>query len=112
MGVIASDSIEHIPDPDPYMRFLKSFCAKYAILSSPDRDILGLVKEGPPNNTAHVREWTHDELAAYVSKFGFRVLDVRRNPQSAQWTMWFLLEVPEQESRCKEGTMIDRKLYI
>merc|ERR1711971_526963 len=81
--VIASDSIEHIPNPDPYMKFILHFCSRYVVLSTPNREYAQLSQKGPPHNTAHVREWTHDELAAYVTKLGFRVLDARQSEGGA-----------------------------
>jgi len=87
--VISSDVIEHIPEPDAFMNYLLKFNAKYYVVSTPDRS-LGLVATGPPSNRAHVREWTHDELAQYANTHGFRVLDERiYRPQKS---MWLLME--------------------
>lgn len=87
--VISSDVVEHVSDPDAYMRYLLKFNAQYYVVSTPDRDLLS-ASSGPPVNPAHVREWTHDEFANYASTQGFHILDARvYRPQS---TMWFLLE--------------------
>jgi len=93
--VISADVIEHIPDTDKYLAMLKRFCARYYVVSTPDRARPGhLSEEGPPKNNAHVREWHHDELAAYFAYHGFNVLASRENrPGSNQNTMWFLLEL-------------------
>lgn len=99
--VISADAIEHIPDVDKYMRLLRRFCAKYYVVSTPDRAVRGHLNAlGPPRNGAHVREWTHDELAAYAASSGFKVLDARSNasPMVHQNTFWLLLELEDVES--------------
>eukprot|EP00935_MAST-01C_sp_MAST-1C-sp1_P001849 g1849.t1 len=104
---VSSDVIEHIPNPDIYMRMLRRVCAYYYIMSTPDRNDFHsthkMAQDGPPDYPGHVREWTHDELAAYVSRSGFRVLDSRHNaaPKLNQNTMWFLLELVDRGS-CRQ----------
>lgn len=69
--IICSDVIEHVTDPDALCNLIKSVDdAKYAVISTPDRQILtdlGLQPElGPPRNTCHVREWTFAEFGEYM----------------------------------------------
>ena len=99
--VVAADVIEHIPDADAFMALLRRFCARYYVVSTPDRARPGhLAPDGPPQNPAHVREWHHDELAAFAARSGFRVLDARENarPMTHQNTMWLLLELADRSS--------------
>jgi 2-polyprenyl-3-methyl-5-hydroxy-6-metoxy-1,4-benzoquinol methylase len=35
--VVAADVIEHIPNPDEFIRTLRRFCAQYYVISTPDR---------------------------------------------------------------------------
>lgn len=72
--VICSDVIEHIPDPDQMMVYLRRMCPVKLILSTPDRDLLPYIqadfkKSGPPVNPCHVREWNFKEFEAYVQQF-------------------------------------------
>ena len=120
--VISADVIEHIPNPDDYMRTLRRFCAQYYVISTPDRAAyhggggafmdeplpnaftLHLTAGGPPFNAVHVREWTHNELAAYATQSGFVVLDVRKRADKVRpWqnTMWMLLEL-KSTATCRE----------
>ena len=70
--LICSDVIEHIPDPDRLMRFIASVEPQKIVLSTPEREMLEKlqhphwVKNGPPVNPAHVREWSFKEFEIYV----------------------------------------------
>ena len=76
--VICSDVIEHIVNPDNLVDYLLSLKSKYYIISTPCREILcnhpkfsNTYKKswnGPPLNRCHVREWTMQEFAQYISK--------------------------------------------
>lgn len=71
--VITSDVIEHIVKPDKYLRDLASISKKapYVIVSTPDRDrVRGLDDLGPPDNPAHVREWSAGELHSLLDSSG------------------------------------------
>lgn len=76
--VICSDVIEHILDPNNLIAFLQSLNAKYYIISTPCRqrlvDHFGRTPLDPPQNKAHVREWTMNEFKSYISKF-FTILE-------------------------------------
>ncbi len=70
--VICADVIEHVLDPNILLDFLTTVCGHYLVLSTPDRSLLHSQKSdlflGPPMNPYHVREWTFDEFAAYISE--------------------------------------------
>ncbi|ELT91640.1 hypothetical protein CAPTEDRAFT_212549 [Capitella teleta] len=68
--VVSADIIEHLKNPLPcYVKTLKKF-SKYAaaiVISTPDAAKIKNVNggsgyDGPPSNTAHVREWLNAEL--------------------------------------------------
>ena len=73
--VICSDVIEHIPEPDGFIKNILELEFKMIVFSTPDRDTLyGGVTVGPPSNTAHVREWTINEFFCYISKY-FKIVN-------------------------------------
>ncbi len=71
--VICSDVIEHVEDPDALMQFLARCTRDYAIISTPDRDLVYGWRNGhrfgPPENPCHLREWNMREFADYVRRF-------------------------------------------
>ena len=85
---------------------------RYYVISTPDRsanqgkhDGHHLVQGGPPENGAHVREWTHNELAVYATHSGFNVIEVRRrrgDKVPRQNTMWLLLELQSTDN-CRDA---------
>lgn len=73
--IIASDVIEHIPDPDSLLDLIEQSQPKMIVFSTPDRDLLPVdYHNGPPKNKAHVREWTMPEFNQYISS-RFTVID-------------------------------------
>ena len=73
--VICSDVIEHIPDADEFLQNILSIDFETIVFSTPDRESMyGGKSYGPPNNPAHVREWTMKEFNCYISKY-FYVLN-------------------------------------
>jgi len=75
--VICSDVIEHVLDPDQMINFINSIDFKHLVISTPERNIIQQVQRqmdwdveenGPPANVCHVREWTKDEFAEYISQ--------------------------------------------
>lgn len=63
--VIASDVVEHLRDPGPFLSGLArlSRTCRYLLISTPDRDrARGPGDAGPPANRAHAREWNLDEF--------------------------------------------------
>ena len=83
--VIASDVIEHIPDPDELLDLIEQSAPALIVLSTPDRDLLDRTPDGPPKNRAHVREWTMPEFYNYISS-RFEVIEhfVSNKKQSTQ----------------------------
>jgi hypothetical protein len=78
--VISADTIEHVLDPDAFMRFLINCAKRWLIISTPDRKSFyrqgklnsGRLNKhfyGPPSNPSHFREWTMPELRRYVGRF-------------------------------------------
>ena len=65
---IASDVIEHLPNPGLLIRYILKVSPKLIVFSTPDRLLMGVSRyAGPPLNTAHHREWTFREFRAYIS---------------------------------------------
>jgi SAM-dependent methyltransferase len=73
--VICSDVIEHVDDPDALMHFIVNCAKEWIVISTPDRDlmyryrIINKYYYGPPENTAHLREWTMPEFRRYIERF-------------------------------------------
>jgi len=68
--VIASDVIEHVPDPDALLQYILRIAPKYVVISTPDRNLLRFgTHNGPPLNPTHLREWSMAEFHAYLSMF-------------------------------------------
>jgi hypothetical protein len=73
--IIASDIIEHIPNPDILLNLIKESNPKMVILSTPERNLVYKNTQlGPPLNPCHCREWTKEEFYNYVSSFGFKII--------------------------------------
>jgi 2-polyprenyl-3-methyl-5-hydroxy-6-metoxy-1,4-benzoquinol methylase len=72
--IIASDVIEHLPDPDTLLYLIEKSNPKFIIFSTPDRDLQGKMLNGPPKNRHHCREWSMDEFNNYINS-RFEVLD-------------------------------------
>lgn len=65
--VICADVVEHIPEPDELMAWLRDLRFSRLFLSTPERRLVyGQDHDGPPRNPGHCREWTQDEFASYV----------------------------------------------
>ncbi len=76
--IISADVIEHLIDPDKLLRLIadSSHSNSRVVISTPERDLRrGFEHMGPPQNTAHVREWNGAELRQYLESRGFRVDD-------------------------------------
>jgi 2-polyprenyl-3-methyl-5-hydroxy-6-metoxy-1,4-benzoquinol methylase len=70
--IIASDVIEHLPDPDVLLDLIQKCSPKMIVFSTPDRDLSDIPGDnnGPPTNECHVREWNMVEFRNYIeSKF-------------------------------------------
>jgi SAM-dependent methyltransferase len=65
--VISSDVIEHLVNPDELLDTIDRIRPRYAILSTPDRNLLRVsTHNGPPLNSLHMREWSFSEFQAYI----------------------------------------------
>jgi len=77
--VICADVIEHVANPDRLLRFIAQSTGNWFVLSTPDRDLVygwrNRHRFGPPENPAHVREWSMPEFARYVG----RTLDIEEH---------------------------------
>jgi 2-polyprenyl-3-methyl-5-hydroxy-6-metoxy-1,4-benzoquinol methylase len=70
--VISADVIEHVPNPDDFMQYIKALHPKAIVISTPARDLLQLSTEelmGPPRNIHHAREWSSREFRAYIGQW-------------------------------------------
>lgn len=69
-----ADVVEHLMNPVPLLTVLSIWLktARVAVLSTPARDAYYPdTHVGPPENAAHVREWSRVELVDYLQSFGF-----------------------------------------
>lgn len=65
--VICADVIEHVPNPDNLVSYVKKLSPRHIVLSTPDRNLLRFGRHnGPPLNLTHVREWNFAEFHAYI----------------------------------------------
>lgn len=68
--VIAADVIEHLVNPDDLLLFIQRIEPRWAVISTPDRNLLRLgTHNGPPENVCHVREWSMTQFHKYVEQF-------------------------------------------
>jgi hypothetical protein len=68
--VIAADVIEHLVDPDELLLYIQRLCPRYVVVSTPDRNLLRYgCHDGPPTNSAHIREWSFAEFDVYIDQF-------------------------------------------
>jgi hypothetical protein len=73
--VVCADVIEHLVDPAGLLCGLRRLASdvQAIVLSTPDRvRVRGPLDPGPPQNPAHVREWTLEELTALLDAGGLR----------------------------------------
>jgi hypothetical protein len=71
--VVCSDVVEHLIDPRPLVKMWRLAFEKGAIVitSTPDRMLYrGANDLGPPENPAHVREWTLEEYLTFLDSQG------------------------------------------
>jgi Methyltransferase domain len=73
--VIAADVIEHVLYPEELFSFVLALNPQYVVFSTPDRNLLNNgTHDGPPLNSAHIREWSYAEFQAYVGS-RFKVVE-------------------------------------
>lgn len=69
--IICADVIEHIADPDAFIRKINdNITFDLLIISTPDRKILeSWWHFGPPRNPSHYREWTFSEFHKFIGRY-------------------------------------------
>lgn len=69
--LICSDVIEHVENPEVFIKNLNSkTIARYYVFSTPARTLLrGPLDFGPPRNPSHYREWSQAEFKRFLSKY-------------------------------------------
>ena len=75
-AIICSDVVEHLVNPDLLFDYFLRWSHKdtQIIISTPERDLRrGPDDMGPPQNTAHVREWNSEEFSRYLTSQGLNV---------------------------------------
>jgi hypothetical protein len=76
--LICSDVIEHLVNPVPFLRLIRSLLHKGAtavVFSTPERDLTrGEGDNGPPENPCHVREWNCEEFKGLLEWAGFELI--------------------------------------
>ncbi|MEN6449359.1 MAG: glycosyltransferase [Thermoguttaceae bacterium] len=78
---ILSDVIEHLHDPRPVLRFLRTLLKRNPnnrlVISTPDREqIDGRGANRVPDNRRHVRQWTLNEFGLSLMSAGFAVSQI------------------------------------
>jgi SAM-dependent methyltransferase len=68
--VLCADVIEHLANPDDLLDFISDINFKILVISTPERDaVAGNNDFGPPENTAHFREWNAVEFKNYLRRW-------------------------------------------
>lgn len=68
--IVCADVIEHLPNPDDLLDFISDISFKQLVISTPERDaVAGRNDFGPPENTAHYREWNAVEFKNYLRQW-------------------------------------------
>lgn len=88
--LIVADVIEHMLNPDDLLDFIAAANPQYAVISTPDRDLLDN-PDGPPRNQSHVREWSFDEFERYIGSRFTIVEHFISNKE--QWTQVVVVKV-------------------
>jgi SAM-dependent methyltransferase len=80
--IICSDVIEHLEDPDKLINQIKNLMAtsSIGILSTPDRVFRRGKDSVKSPNDQHVREWSKDELKAYLEFHGLTIINHFNRP--------------------------------
>ncbi len=67
--LILSDVIEHVPEPDVFLKeIISKMNFKKMVVSTPERDSArGKSDWGPPRNEFHFREWNFEEFRDFMS---------------------------------------------
>lgn len=97
--IVCADVIEHLVDPTNLLASIRhalTHGALRAFISTPCRTHCpGISKKGPPNNAAHVREWTCAEFERLMTEARLEVVDTKHMPErpGAEGKGTFLVEV-------------------
>ncbi len=69
--IICADVLEHVEDPDAFLKSVMSVDDwKCILISTPERNMRrGKFHYGPPPNPAHYREWSMAELKRFVGHY-------------------------------------------
>lgn len=68
--IVCADVIEHLSNPDDLLDFISDINFKKLVISTPERDaVAGRNDFGPPENTAHFREWNAVEFKNYLRQW-------------------------------------------
>jgi len=75
--IICSDVIEHFPDPDILLNYIKLYTKAntLVLISSPERIYLHGMDVDSPSNKNHIREWNFVEFENYMKESRFSVLE-------------------------------------
>ncbi|MBL8764852.1 MAG: class I SAM-dependent methyltransferase [Phycisphaerae bacterium] len=81
--ILCVDVIEHLLDPDPVLRLIRSFASArtLALFSTPDRDRARGRDSMGGEKPEHVREWTVAEFDRFLRSRGFAPMRTRLLPQ-------------------------------
>ena len=69
--IICADVLEHVEDPDAFIKSVISVRGwKCILISTPERNKRrGRLHYGPPPNPAHYREWSMPELKRFIQRY-------------------------------------------
>src|SRR6185436_4693782 len=100
-----SDVLEHLCNPHHLILNLVMMltCAPLLVLSTPDRlRTYGYDHSGEPSNKHHTREWTLDELTAWLQSYGFCI----------EWRGWTLSNnVDREKNTCLLVVSTGKRAY-
>jgi SAM-dependent methyltransferase len=96
--IICSDVIEHLEDPDKLISQIKNLMttSSIGVLSTPDRVFRRGKNSLKSPNDQHVREWSKDELKAYLEFHGLTIINHFNRPLMK---LSFLTELIYRSSR-------------
>lgn len=81
--VMSVDVVEHLRSPEKLLKWMIKHCHQKSLLliSTPDRDaIYGEGNIGPPDNSAHVREWNFEEFSSFLEANSLRIIEHKHLP--------------------------------
>jgi SAM-dependent methyltransferase len=67
------DVLEHVPEPEPFLRELLRVARRAVVVSTPNRRPEFTKPDGTPRNPWHLREWSRPELAEVLAPLGVTV---------------------------------------